>query len=123
MIKPGPDLLPWMPRELAQVVAEELAAHGVGLYPGQAIQRIEAAGSQYRVVCQQRVVTADMILVAVGIRPNSELAADAGLALGAGNAIAVNRQLQTNEMEKFQRMYQQGGAMGGMGGVKAGGIY
>jgi hypothetical protein len=34
MVKPGPDLLPWMPRELAAVVKKELDANQVGLHLG-----------------------------------------------------------------------------------------
>ena len=37
-----------------------------------------------------------MVLVAIGIKPNSELAAQAGLDLGVKNAIAVNKKLQTS---------------------------
>ena len=96
MIKPGPDLLPWMPRDLAGVVQKELEANDVGLYPGHAIQAIETAGNRLDVSCTDTTLTADMVLVAIGIHPNSELADGAGLELGPGGAIAVNRRLQTS---------------------------
>lgn len=95
MVKPGPDLLPWMPRDLAGVVQKELEANAVGLYPGHAITAIEKAQSQLNVICEGVTLTADMVLVAIGIHPNSELAKGAGLELGPGGAIAVNRLLQT----------------------------
>jgi NADPH-dependent 2,4-dienoyl-CoA reductase/sulfur reductase-like enzyme len=38
-----------------------------------------------------------MVLVAIGIHPNSELAADAGLQLGPDGAIAVDRRLRTSD--------------------------
>jgi len=40
---------------------------------------------------------ADMVLVAMGIKPNSELAAQAGIDLGIKNAIAVDRKLKTSD--------------------------
>jgi NADPH-dependent 2,4-dienoyl-CoA reductase/sulfur reductase-like enzyme len=40
--------------------------------------------------------TADLVLVVVGVRPDTELAASAGAALGFKNAIAVDRQMRTN---------------------------
>ncbi|WP_155310906.1 FAD-dependent oxidoreductase [Desulfosarcina ovata] len=97
MIKPGADLLPWMPRELAQVVTAELAANGVDLHAGQTISGIEQDGKQLRVIGADCSLNADMVLVAIGISPNSELAADAGIPTGPGNAITVNRQMQTSD--------------------------
>jgi NADPH-dependent 2,4-dienoyl-CoA reductase/sulfur reductase-like enzyme len=95
MAKPGPDLLPWMSRELAQVVEQELVDNQVGLHLGCKITGIEKTADHLHVDCSDHTLTADMVLVAIGIDPNSELAAGAGLETGVGNAIAVNRTLQT----------------------------
>lgn len=97
MVKPGPDLLPWMPRELAAVVKQELEDNRVGLHPGCEITGIEKSVDRLGVVSGQRTLTADMVLVAVGIDPNSELAANAGIETGVGNAICVDRHLQTSD--------------------------
>jgi NADPH-dependent 2,4-dienoyl-CoA reductase/sulfur reductase-like enzyme len=97
MVKPGPDLLPWMPRELAAEVQAELEANGVILHPGHAVQAIEKYEDGYSVVCTERRLSADMILLAMGITPNSEEAASAGIELGPGGAIAVDRGLRTSD--------------------------
>ncbi|MCG8377096.1 MAG: FAD-dependent oxidoreductase, partial [Chlorobiales bacterium] len=97
MVKPGPHLLPWMPRELAADVQEELAAHDVVLHLRKGVQRIERDGKGLRVVCPDLSITTDLVLVAVGVRPNSQLAATAGLDLGASGAVAVNHQMQTSD--------------------------
>ncbi len=97
MVKPGPDLLPWMPRDLAGVVGQELESNAVGLYPGHTITAIERAENRLTVICTDKTLTTDMVLVAIGIHPNSELAKEAGLTLGPGGAIAVDRQLQTSD--------------------------
>lgn len=95
MVKPRPDLLPWLDRELAAMVADELAAHGVACHAGHAVARIDAAGDGLVVVCDDLKLPADLVIVAVGVTPNSGLAGDAGLALGVGNAIAVDRTFRT----------------------------
>ncbi len=95
MVKPGPDLLPWMQRDMAGVVKQETEANRVGLHLGHGIKRIKNAGDHLDVCCEGLTLSADMVLVAVGIDPNSELASDAGLETGIGNAISVNRWLQT----------------------------
>jgi len=42
-----------------------------------------------------------MVLIVVGVRPDSELAAEAGAAIGAKGAIAVDRQMRTNLPDVF----------------------
>jgi NADPH-dependent 2,4-dienoyl-CoA reductase/sulfur reductase-like enzyme len=97
MVKPGPDLLPWMHRDLAGVVEKELIGNHVGLHPGRAITAIEQTTERLKVVCDDGSLAADMVLVAVGLVPNSELAADAGIETGIGNAISVDRRMQTSD--------------------------
>ncbi|MBR9984975.1 MAG: FAD-dependent oxidoreductase [Desulfosarcina sp.] len=101
MVKPGPDLLPWMPRELAAVVRQELDTNQVNLHLGCQIKGIEKTADQLHIVCNDRRLTADMVLVAIGIEPNSRLAADAGIVTGVGNAIAVNHKLQTSNVAVY----------------------
>jgi len=97
MVKPRPDLLPWMPRDLAADIQAELKAHHVGLHLEKAVQRIDRKDKQLRVIGADLSITTDMVLVAVGVRPNSGLAAAAGLELGPSDAIAVDHGLQTSD--------------------------
>ena len=97
MVKPGPDLLPWMPRELAQVVFDTLDANGVRLHLGQNTSAIEGADGKLEVVCDHGSLSTDLVLVAMGIVPNSELAVDAGIETGDGKSIAVDRNLKTSD--------------------------
>jgi NADPH-dependent 2,4-dienoyl-CoA reductase/sulfur reductase-like enzyme len=96
MVKPRPVFLPWMEKELAEVVRKEIETHQVKLYLGHAIKKIDAENGRLSVVCSDLVLEADMVLVAIGIKPNSELAIQASLDLGVKNAIAVNKKLQTS---------------------------
>lgn len=97
MIKPRPVFLPWLETELAEVVRQELEAHEVALRCGVVLNRIEAGGDRLTAVCDTMTVDADLILSAIGVVPNSELAAGAGIALGPRGAIAVNRRMQTSD--------------------------
>ncbi|MFH1438798.1 MAG: FAD-dependent oxidoreductase [Pseudomonadota bacterium] len=101
MVKPRPVFLPWMERTMADVVMKEVESEGVVMYPGHSVERIEKAGGKLRVVCSDVELEGDMVIVAVGVRPNSSLAADAGLDLGAGNAIAVDTALRTSDENVF----------------------
>ena len=96
MVKPRPVFLPWMEKELADVVKNEVETHQIKLYLGHTIEKIDAENKRLKVICSDLMLEADMVLAAIGIKPNSELAAQAGLDLGVKNAIAVNKELKTS---------------------------
>ena len=96
MVKPRPVFLPWMENELAEVIRKELEIHQVKLHLGHTIEKIDVENKRLIVKCSDLVLEADLVLVAIGIKPNSELAAQAGLDLGVKNAIAVNKKLLTS---------------------------
>jgi NADPH-dependent 2,4-dienoyl-CoA reductase/sulfur reductase-like enzyme len=96
MVKPRPKFLPWMDKELAEVVQKELEAHQVNSFPGHFIERIDPADGRLTVLCSDLVLDADMVLVAVGIKPNSKIAAAAGIELGVKEAISVDKTLKTS---------------------------
>lgn len=96
MVKPRPGLLPWMAPDLATTVQKELASHQILMNMGEAVEKIERSGKRLKVLGQDLSITTDMVLVAIGVRPNSAIAADAGLELGPSGSIAVDPQLQTS---------------------------
>lgn len=95
MVKPGPLFLPWMNREMASVVGEDIESHGVNLHPGWEIKRIETCERGLRVLCDGGTLEGQLVLVGIGVKPNSDLARDAGLDLGPYGSISVDRTLQT----------------------------
>jgi NADPH-dependent 2,4-dienoyl-CoA reductase/sulfur reductase-like enzyme len=101
MIKPRPVFIPWMNEQLASIVKKEVEANQVKVHLGQPIERIEKNAKGLRVICPGLQLDGDMVLVAVGVQPSSELAEDAGLALGPGKSIAVDRMLRTSNADIY----------------------
>jgi CoA-dependent NAD(P)H sulfur oxidoreductase len=97
MVKPRAAFIPWMDKELGEVVRKELDAHQVRLFPGHTIEKIDADNGRLNVVCSDLVLDSDLVLVAVGIKPNSKIAADAGIELGVKNAVSVDKNLKTSD--------------------------
>jgi NADPH-dependent 2,4-dienoyl-CoA reductase/sulfur reductase-like enzyme len=100
-----PEVLPTVDPGLGQLVRAQLADHGVEVLIGTAVTRIgrAAAGSPARLIVEARTAdgrpvsrSTDMVLVVVGVRPDTELAAAAGVDLGDRRAIAVDRQMRTS---------------------------
>jgi CoA-dependent NAD(P)H sulfur oxidoreductase len=98
MVKPRPVFLPWLDEQMAQVVKDEVKANGVNMYPGHKVERIDQAKTgRLSVVCSDLTLEGDMVLVAVGITPNSDMAKKAGIELGIKKSIAVDRGLKTSD--------------------------
>jgi NADPH-dependent 2,4-dienoyl-CoA reductase/sulfur reductase-like enzyme len=101
MVKPGPRFLPWLHEELADRVREEVTARGVAVHAGHRIKRIETVDDGLRVVCEGLTLESEMVLVGIGVTPNSELAGAAGIALGVKGSVAVDRRLQTSDPDVY----------------------
>jgi NADPH-dependent 2,4-dienoyl-CoA reductase/sulfur reductase-like enzyme len=101
MIKPRPTFIPWMTEQLASIVKKQVEANQVKVHLGQPIERIEKKRKELRLMCQGLQLDADMVLVAVGVRASSELAENAGLALGPSKSIAVDKMLRTSDPDIY----------------------
>ncbi|OAT86542.1 FAD-dependent oxidoreductase [Desulfotomaculum copahuensis] len=89
--------------DLAALLSYRLEEEGVEFHLGRKVLRLEGdeTGHVTRVVTDQGDLDAEMVIVAVGVRPNVELARGAGLTIGETGAIAVNEYLQTSDPEIF----------------------
>jgi NADPH-dependent 2,4-dienoyl-CoA reductase/sulfur reductase-like enzyme len=88
--------------DLGQIVGVELQRNGVRVLTGQAISSIAPDGERLRIEGNNDFAcTADMILVAVGARPETGIATAAGIATGYKGALRVNRRMQTNLPDIF----------------------
>jgi NADPH-dependent 2,4-dienoyl-CoA reductase/sulfur reductase-like enzyme len=96
MVEMMPQVMPTVDPDVAEPVAQTLREAGVDLYLEEKVEGFEAVdGKVQGVVTSERTLPAKMVLLAVGIHPNSQLAADAELPLGVRDAIKVNERMQT----------------------------
>lgn len=94
-----PQLMPPLDAEMAAPVRAHLEAKGVELHLGDGLARIEAdAAGSLSVVSEAGLrLAADLVILAIGVRPEVGLARDAGLTLGARGGIAVDEQMRTSD--------------------------
>jgi NADPH-dependent 2,4-dienoyl-CoA reductase/sulfur reductase-like enzyme len=89
--------------EMSEVVEEELAKKGCVLLKKSTLESVVAdgAGEVTAVKAGGEVMETDLVLLAVGVAPSSELASEAGIELGAGGAVAVDDYLETSAEDVF----------------------
>lgn len=83
---------------MASFVHEHLAQKGVSLYLGKAVEAFEQTDGAINVKFKSgEVLKTDLVILSIGVRPNTLLASDAGLELGDMKGIKVNDYLQTSD--------------------------
>ena len=88
-----PQVTPGLDADMAAHVEAHIVKNGVSVLTNVSISEITEMGIA---LADGREIPADMVLVSTGVRPNSELAAAAGVELGVSGAIRVNTRMQTN---------------------------
>jgi NADPH-dependent 2,4-dienoyl-CoA reductase/sulfur reductase-like enzyme len=91
-----------MDTEITSIVEEKLKAEGVKLYKETSVEGFKGSkGKVEKVITDKGEFEADLVLLAIGARPNSELAKKAGIALGVAGAIQVDEHMRTNVPHVF----------------------
>lgn len=82
--------------DMGALVAEGMRAIGVELHLGAGVEGYEVAGGRVRaVVTAADTVPADIVVLGIGVRPNSALAHAGGLAVGSTGGIVVDQRMHT----------------------------
>ena len=84
--------------EMAQMLHENIRSHGVKLHLSDGVDSFKEQGEQVVVTLKSGTeVTADLVILSIGVRPNSALARDAGLKLNERGGIVVDEHMRTND--------------------------
>ena len=93
---------------IAALVQQHIRSKGVQLLLNTAVTGFEHAGNTIKVfLTAGEVQNADIVILSIGVRPDTKLAVNAGLKIGAAKGIAVNEFLQTSD----QHIYAVGDAI------------
>lgn len=84
-------------KNLAHMAQHHMEENGIGFLLSERVERIEGKGTVERVITDKRSIQTDLVIMAVGVVPNSELAEAAGLDVSPTGAIIVNRMMQTSD--------------------------
>ncbi len=101
VIEKAPHILPNMDPDLAEVVHNYMESRGIEILTGSAPITFKGSDKVNEVVTGPDHFPADVVILSTGVLPNSELAAQTGIKLGAGRAIRVNERMETSQADIY----------------------
>lgn len=87
---------------MASLVHEHLVQKGVNLYLEQAVASFASKDGEIEVTFKSgETIMADLVILSIGVRPETKLAKEAGLVIGEMGGIVVNDYLQTSDKDIY----------------------
>ncbi len=94
--------------DMASFIHNEVRRNGVRLALGRTVEGFEETDGGVKVILKdEEPLCADMVVLAIGVTPDTELAKEAGLEMGIKGSIVVNEQMETS----FPDIYAAGDAV------------
>ena len=88
--------------EISDLLADHIKSKGVTLKLGQKVKEFASSGDRVdHAVTDKETIEGDVIIFAIGVRPDSKLAKEAGLEIGPFGDIVVNEYLQTSDPDIY----------------------
>ncbi len=118
VVEAAPQPMTTLDPDMGALVADAMRGMGIDVYVSEPVEGIEATdGRVSAVVTRNQTLPADVVVLGLGARPNSELAADAGLEIGPRTkGVVVDQRMQTpvpnvwaagDVTEKFHRISRE----------------
>lgn len=96
----APHVLPGFDKELAELAENHLADHGIMVFTSQKVMGLVGDEKVERVQCENKKMKADLVVMSVGIRPNTGWLQDSGLEMFKGTILTDSHGL-TNDPDIY----------------------
>ncbi|MCK5851929.1 FAD-dependent oxidoreductase [bacterium] len=96
-----PQILPMLDPEIAVLVEKHFEAKGVRIMTSTKVMGFDGKEEVQKVTTDKETLNADIVILAIGVRPNVELASAIGLEIGKTGAIKVNSKMQTSDPDIY----------------------
>ena len=101
VVEAAPQILGSLDWEMAKLVEDHLESRGVRALTGAQIREIRGDGAVASVVTDDRSISAEVVVIDMGARPNAGLAETAGLGIGANGAVEVDERMRTSDPDIY----------------------
>lgn len=84
--------------EMAQLVQNNMVSNGVELLLGDGVSKFKSENGLVTItLASGKTLSADMVILSIGVRPNGQLAKDAGLEINQRGGVVVDKYLKTSD--------------------------
>ncbi|WP_430811160.1 MULTISPECIES: FAD-dependent oxidoreductase [unclassified Carboxylicivirga] len=99
VVEAAPQVMNMLDPEMAASLHQHFKENNVGLYLNNAVQTFQSTPAGAIDVClaDGEVLSADFVILSIGVRPDARLAKEAGLKIGETGGVWVNEYLQTSQ--------------------------
>jgi NADPH-dependent 2,4-dienoyl-CoA reductase/sulfur reductase-like enzyme/rhodanese-related sulfurtransferase len=101
IVEKMPQIFGMLDWEMAALVAQHMGTHGVKILTNTEVKSFAGKGKVMEVVTDQGIIPTDMVIIAIGVRPQVQLALAAKLEIGETKAIKVNTKMQTSDPDIY----------------------
>lgn len=102
LVEAAPHILAPFDEDMVVIPEKELVENGIKLYLGDGVQSFYEDGNQIGIVLQSETkLSADLVILAIGVAPDTTFLRDSGIELGPKGHILVNDRLQTNKEDIY----------------------
>lgn len=101
IIDMAPHILPGFDADFADFIENLLGEAGIPVFTNDSVTCIEGEGKVQKVRTNRRAVKTDMVIMAVGVKPNTEWLKDSGIEMTERGVIVVDDYMQTNDPDIY----------------------
>lgn len=101
MVEMADQLIASIDYDMACDVHNHIVSKGVKLFLGTTVRSVADKGDFLDIVLDSGKINADMLIMAVGVKPETQIAKDAGIAVNERGSIIVDEHMQTSEKDIY----------------------
>ncbi|MDO0823177.1 DsrE/DsrF/DrsH-like family protein [Desulfosporosinus nitroreducens] len=102
LVEAAPHILAPFDSDMVVMAEKELVENGVDLILGDGVKAFKEVGSKIEVrLSSEKMVTADLVILAIGVAPDTSFLKDSGIRLGSKSHIVVDERMQTNVKDVY----------------------
>lgn len=102
LVEALPQVLSFLDKDLISYIHDELESNGVNLFLGSAVKEFKEKDEKIETILENgTIILSDFIVFSIGVRPEVNLAKDAGLTLGETGGILVDEFMRTSDPNIF----------------------
>lgn len=102
IVEMAPQVMTPIDFPMAAIVHHHLSSHNVALHLNEAVDAFEPAGKGIKLLLRsKKELTADLVILSIGVRPETKLAKESGLRIGETQGIWVDEYMQTSDPDIY----------------------